>query len=132
MNLTNEALISGLMDFLFIFIFSLLGAIVKDTYNTLIQKEPNVRIGRILISTIVSSVIMFALSDWLLGKMGWKSFVLPCFIGGLIGFDSLSKIANIQFWINLYNMNKALTTTDINIPEDKKEEKEENNKNNEN
>lgn len=120
MILTNEALISGIMDFLLIFIFSLMGAIVKDVYNTETKVETDVKVSRILLSTIVSSVIIFGLSDWMIGRMTWKTFALVSFIGGLIGFDSLSKLTNLNFWINLYNLTKAANQKTI---EDEEKEK---------
>lgn len=103
MNLTPDTLISGSMDYLFILIFSLLGAVVTDTYNTLTEKDTKVNISRILISTIVSSIIIFSFSDFFLAKVNWKEFVFLCFIGGTVGFELFGKIRNLQFWIDFYN-----------------------------
>lgn len=106
MNITNTMLISATMDFLFIFIFSLLGAIVKDTYNTLTEKDTKVKISRIFVSTAVSTVIIFGLSDYILTKLSLKMFILPCFIGGMVGFDSVEKLTSIDFWVEVYNRSK--------------------------
>ena len=107
----KPTLISNLMYFLLIIIFSLLGAIVKDTYNTLTEKDTKVKISRILVSTIVSSIILFSLSDTILSKITPKQFILPCFIGGMIGFELLGKIKDLGFWIKIYKKNKDVVDT---------------------
>lgn len=112
--LDNETLISGFMDFLFIFIFSLLGAIIKDTYNTFTSKDNKVKISRILISSVVSSVLLFSLSEYILVKISYKLFILPCFVGGMIGFEVLGKIKNLSFWINAYSNNRDVIKKIIN------------------
>lgn len=106
MLIEKAALISGLLDYLFIMIFCLIGSIVKDTYDTLIGKNTNVNITRILISTLVSSILLFSMSDYLITKINWKVFILPCFIGGMVGFELLGKINKLAFWLNIYNKKK--------------------------
>lgn len=91
--------IAGLMDYFFILIFCLIGSIVKDTYNTFTDKEYKVQVKKILISTLFSSIILFSLSDYILTKMSWKLFILPCFIGGSVGFESIGKISTLRFWL---------------------------------
>ena len=108
MLIEKAALISGLLDYLFIIVFCLIGAIVKDTYDTIIEKNPKVDITRILISTLVSSIILFSLSDYILQIMNWKVFVLPCFIGGMIGFELLGKINKLSFWLKVYKKKKDM------------------------
>jgi len=108
MVIDKVALISSIMDFLFIFVFSLLGAIIKDTYNTFTEKDTKVKISRILISTTVSSIILFSLSEFILSKISMKLFILPCFVGGMLGFEVLGKIKNLAFWIKIYRAKKPL------------------------
>lgn len=106
MLIEKAALISGLLDYLFIMIFCLIGSIVKDTYDTLINKNTNVNITRIMISTLVSSILLFSMSDYLINKISWKVFILPCFIGGMVGFELLGKINKLAFWLNVFNKKK--------------------------
>ena len=106
MLIEKAALISGLLDYLFIMIFCLIGSIVKDTYDTLIGKNTNVNITRILISTLVSSILLFSMSDYLITKISWKVSILPCFIGGMVGFELFGKINKLAFWLNIYNKKK--------------------------
>lgn len=106
MLIEKTALISGLLDYLFIIIFCLIGSIVKDTYDTLIGKNTNVNMTRIVISALVSSIILFSISDYLINKISWRVFILPCFIGGMVGFELLGKINKISFWLNIYKKKK--------------------------
>ena len=106
MLIEKTALISGLLDYLFIMIFCLIGSIVKDTYDTLINKNTNVNITRIMISTLVSSILLFSMSDYLINKISWKVFILPCFIGGMVGFELLGKINKLGFWLNVFSKKK--------------------------
>lgn len=119
----NDEMLAWIMDLLFIMVFSLMGAIVKDVYNTLTNKDSSVKILRIIISTLISSIILFSLSDIILEKISLKLFILPCFIGGMTGFELMSKIRNIDFWLKLYsNPNKEnLINT---LKEDKKDDNE--------
>lgn len=106
MLLEKASLISSLLDFLFIIVFCLIGSIVKDTYDTIIGKNTKVYVARILISTLVSSIIIFSISDYLMNLMSWKMFILPCFVGGMIGFELLGKINKLGFWLKIYNNKK--------------------------
>lgn len=81
---------------------------MKDTYNTMVEKDTKVNITRILISTLFSSIILFSLSDYIIDKMTWKVFILPCFFGGMIGFELLGKVRHLTFWLKLYSDKKAL------------------------
>lgn len=105
-SLTLDNLFSFLLDYTFIVIFCLTGAIIKDTYNTLTEKDTKVKLTRIFISTIVSSIIILSLSDILLSKLSWKLLILPCFIGGMVGFDLMEKIQTAEFWIKLFSSHR--------------------------
>ena len=100
MIMDTTSLIPNLMNFLFILLFSFLGALIKDTYDTLTGKDIKVKVSRILISSFVSTIILFSLSDIILSKLTWKLFILPCFIGGVIGFELFGKINKVSFWVD--------------------------------
>lgn len=106
MLLEKASLISSLLDFLFILVFCLIGSIVKDTYDIILGKNTKVYVARILISTLVSSIIIFSISDYLMNLMSWKLFILPCFVGGMVGFEILGKINKLGFWLKIYNKKK--------------------------
>lgn len=123
MLIEKAALISGLLDYLFIMIFCLIGSIVKDTYDTLIGKNTNVNITRIMISTLVSSILLFSMSDYLINKISWKVFILPCFVGGMIGFELLGKINKLAFWLSLFSKKKDKILEILSTEELNKEQK---------
>lgn len=119
-QIETQTFISGMMDFLFILVFCLVGSIVKDTYNILTDKDYKVQIQKILVSTIVSSIVIFSFSDYLLEKMSWKLFILPCFIGGTVGFELIGKISNLRFWLK-FLIDKKSAVDDL-IEEEKNKE----------
>ncbi|MGL5752695.1 MAG: hypothetical protein ACRCXT_19310 [Paraclostridium sp.] len=101
MNLTsNIELVQQFMNLMFIFIFSILGAYVKDIHNTYTGVEEDIKLGRIIVASVVSTIIIFSLSDYILPKISYKLLILPCFIGGVIGFELFGKINNVTFWID--------------------------------
>ena len=104
--LNKESIMTNIIIFLFIIVFCFIGAIVKDTYNTLIDKDEKVSIIRILISTIVSSIILFSISDYILRRISYKLLTLFCFLGGMLGFEILGKISKLEFWKNSSEMFK--------------------------
>ena len=106
--LNKESIMTNIIIFLFIIVFCFIGAIVKDTYNTLIDKDEKVSIIRILISTIVSSIILFSLSDYILRRISYKLLTLFCFLGGMLGFEILGKISKLEFWKNSSEMFKKI------------------------
>lgn len=106
-SMTLGIISSFLLDYFFIMIFCLIGAVTKDTYNTLTEKDMKVNLTRILISTTVSSLILFSMSDIILSKISLKMFILPCFIGGMLGFDIMEKIQKTGFWIEILTKNSS-------------------------
>lgn len=106
MQFTYQTIVSGSIDYLFILFFCLVGAIVKDAYNTITEKDFKINVKRILISATVSSILIFSLSDYLLSKISWKNLILPCFACGLTGFELLGKMIHLKFWVNLFLKDK--------------------------
>ena len=99
---TTQTLISGLIEYILIFIVCLLGAYVKDVYNKLVSKNSyKLRISRILISTIFASILMYSLSGSMVPKYGIKFCLFPWFISGTVGFQVLGKVSKIGFWVNV-------------------------------
>lgn len=119
-KITISTLISGLIDYMFIVIFCLMGAVVKDTYNTITEKDTKVKIPRILISTLVSSIFLFSISDFIMAKITWRSFVLPCFISGGLGFELFGKLTKLEVLFSIlarHNTGEILKT----LAEDKQD-----------
>lgn len=99
--INDQTLVSQLLDFLFITLFCFAGALAKDTYDTLTGINPKVKISRILLSTVVSSILVFSLSDFIIEHFTWKIIILPCFVCGMIGFEMMGKMTKAIFWFNL-------------------------------
>lgn len=99
--INDKTLVSQLLDFLFITLFCFAGALAKDTYDTLTGINLKVKISRILLSTVVSSILVFSLSDFIIEHFTWKIIILPCFACGMIGFEMMGKMTKAIFWFNL-------------------------------
>ena len=134
-----EQVLSLIIDFSIIFIFSITGAYVNDTYKALTGKESKVMVKRMVISAIVSSIILFSFSDAILSRISWKMFILPCFIGGMIGFELLGKISNLSFWKkvlkNINNIYRVIKSADVlasQLENEKEQEDDNDSSNNDN
>ena len=117
-----ETLISNSIDYLFILIFCFIGAVVKDSYNTLTKKDERVKICRILVSSFTASIVIFALSDYIIPDLGYKITMLISFIGGSTGFELIGYITTLGFWIKILMKDKKEV---IKMIEDDKTEKKE-------
>lgn len=99
-GIATQTLVSSLIELILIFIVCLLGAYVKDVYSKIVTRNVyKIRLSRILISTVVSSIVMYSLSSIMIPKLGLKLCLLPWFISGTIGFQAMGKISKINFWI---------------------------------
>lgn len=83
---------------LMIVVFTFTGSIVRDIFNTLLDKDNHVEINRIILSAITSSILMYSLTDNLLAMSAItnKTLVSIYFISGLIGFDILGKLTSVE------------------------------------
>ena len=112
----------SLFIYLFILIFCFIGAVVKDSYNTLTKKDEKVKICRILVSSFTASIVIFALSDYIIPDLGYKITMLISFIGGSTGFELIGYITTLGFWIKILMKDKKEV---IKMIEDDKTEKKE-------
>lgn len=76
------------------FLIAMIGAFVKDIYDTVSRTRPKIEIRRIFVSTTLSTFLIFAARDYLnedleiaitfiLGVIGWELFSRICTINGL-------------------------------------------------
>ena len=96
----NEELylfISAHYQILVIIVFCLTGSIIKDIYNTIIDKDSKVKLTRILVSSITACILSYSFTDPLI-KMGVtsKTLVTVYFISGLVGFNLLEKLTSVE------------------------------------
>lgn len=92
--------ISAHYQTLVIVIFTLAGSIVRDIFNTLSGTDNHVKLTRILISAITSSILMYSLTDILSIKITDRILVSIYFISGLIGFEILTKLTSVEGVVN--------------------------------
>lgn len=91
-----------------IIFFCLTGATVKDIYNTLKGIDNKVKLTRILVSAITSSILIYSFSD-ILFEMGFSSKMITgiSFLTGVSGFNALEKLSNLEGLINFLKYIKA-------------------------
>lgn len=98
MNITNiYVFISAHYQILMIIIFSLIGSTIKDIFDTLSNRNYKVKLTKIIISAITSSILMYSFTDLFL-KMGFtsKMMVSIYFISGITGFNLLEKLNSLD------------------------------------
>lgn len=79
---------------LLIFLLSFFGSIGKD-YLRMFNMQKHMSLSRILLSTITSTVFIFALCDMIVEYCGVKGLMCVSFISGLLGFELLQRISTI-------------------------------------
>ena len=76
------------------FVMSLIGAILKDYYNTIAKADAKVQITRILLSAITGAIIIYSFN--IRYKVGDRLWVLCSFGAGILGLELFSKIKDIN------------------------------------
>lgn len=90
-----------LIIILVIVVMSLVGSLSKD-YMNLILKGIRMKIGRIILSTICSSVITYTFSIYILDKLYFRGLVGVSYFIGLLGFELVSKFSNLSDVFRMY------------------------------
>lgn len=84
-------------DIFNIVIFCFTGAMTKDIYNTLTDKDSSVKVTRVLVSTITACILSYSFTD-LLYQIGVSNslFITIYYLSGLAGFDLLEKLSSAK------------------------------------
>lgn len=98
--MTNEDLfifISAHYQILIIIVFCLTGALVKDILNTIKDKNCEVDLTRIFVSSITACIISYSFTNSLI-EMGIPNELLVTiyFVCGLTGFNLLEKLSSFE------------------------------------
>ena len=96
MNIITDSLVTISISFTLYFLTSLLGAFLKDFYNTYTQKDEKIRIGRILTGSISATFIMLGFEDYLYKYFGLKTIILISFLMGVLGFEIFKNINSMD------------------------------------
>lgn len=105
-GLNLSTFLSILVPWCLYFVLTLMGAFLKDLYNTLVKKDVKFRLCRVLIGAISGAFIMIGLEDWLLTKIGVNQIITISFIIGTVSFElfnRISKLDNLIKYIKLFD-----------------------------
>ena len=86
---------------LVIVIMSLMGSLSKD-YINLMKQGIKMKIGRIVLSTVCSSILTYTFSIYILDKLYFRGLVGVSYFVGLLGFELVSKFSNLTDVIRMY------------------------------
>lgn len=85
-----------LLLFIYIYLFCFLGAFSKDMLDIFLNKIPKVLIFKVLTSSLAVTILVYGLSDYLVGKLSYRPFTAICFISGIISFEFMTKYNSMQ------------------------------------
>lgn len=86
------------------FIFALLGAFIKDLYDSITKDNETIKIKRILIGSIFAAFLVFGFEKQLMEKWGLNFTVFLSFLSGVLGFELFGKWITmdlIEKWFNI-------------------------------
>ena len=86
---------------LVIVIMSLMGSLSKD-YINLMKQGIKMKVGRIVLSTVCSSILTYTFSIYILDKLYFRGLVGVSYFVGLLGFELVSKFSNLTDVIRMY------------------------------
>ena len=116
---------SDFIAFLVIFLLSFFGSVGKD-YLRMFAMQKHMSLSRILLSTITSTVFIFALCDTIIEYSGVKGLMCVSFISGLLGFELLQRVSTIGGLIKFIgNILETYSTIRETITQNKKVEQSE-------
>lgn len=105
------------------FLIAMIGAFVKDIYDTVSGTIPKIEIRRIFVSTTLSTFLIFAARGYLNSDLE----IAITFILGVIGWELFSRICTInglkRTLISLRNLHSTLTKEHTKPEEKQNEEK---------
>ncbi len=105
-GLNLNTFLSIIVPWCLYFVLTLMGAFLKDVYNTLIKKDVKFRLSRVLIGAVSGAFIMIGLEDILLTKVGVNQIITISFIIGTVSFELFNKISKLDTvlkYVKLFN-----------------------------
>lgn len=95
---------NDIVTLLVIFLLGFFGSIGKD-YLRMFSFHQHMSLSRVLLSTVTSTIFIFAVSDVVIEYSGIKGLMCVSFIFGLLGFEVLQRISTIgglfRFIVNM-------------------------------
>ena len=103
MNYLNIIQPEDLLIILVSVIMSFIGSLSKD-YINLMRKGDKMDIGRITMSTISASILTYTFSIYILNHFSFRGLVGIAYFCGLLGFELVSKISNLNSVIQILKL----------------------------
>ena len=114
---------SDYMYIILILILTFSGALSNDYYNTISDKDDKIRIGRVLLGTITSSLIIMVVTEYTsIIRRGTNLYLFSCYLAGIGGFRAFSWLIGVDL------VKLALALLKVNIDDIKKVRVEDENK----
>lgn len=105
--------VSTVFELLITFIICLIGASIKDIYDTLKNKNSKINIMKILISSIMSTMVVFSLSDYIYKSINPKLYLLISTVIGTLGFEIIGFVSNLSIKKIMYLITKKVSSIDL-------------------
>lgn len=107
-GLNIDTFLSILVPLSLYFVFTLLGAFLKDIYNTINKSDVKFRLSRVLIGAIFGAFFMLATESILIQKLNTNQLVAVSFIVGTVSFELFGKISKLDNIINFFKAFKKV------------------------
>ncbi len=76
-------------------ITSFIGSLFKD-YIMLMQQQQRMKVGRITISTVTSTFLMYSVSVYIMSHFGFRGLIGISYLSGLLGFEILDRLSRFN------------------------------------
>lgn len=76
-------------------ITSFIGSLSKD-YIMLMQQKRRMKVGRITISTVTSTFLMYSISAYIMSHFGFRGLIGISYLSGLLGFEILDRLSRFN------------------------------------
>ena len=76
-------------------ITSFIGSLSKD-YIMLMQQQQRMKVGRITISTVTSTFLMYSVSAYIMSHFGFRGLIGISYLSGLLGFEILDRLSRFN------------------------------------
>lgn len=107
-GLNIDTFLSIMVPLSLYFVFTLLGAFLKDIYNTIIKSDKKFRLSRVLVGSIFGAFFMLALEGFLIQRINMNQLVALSFIVGTVSFELFGKISKLDNIINFIKVFKKV------------------------
>ena len=81
--------------------FCLVGAYAKEYLRLWNHCAAEISVKRIFVAAATATLVSFGVSDDLLARFGLKGYPMSCFFIGLIGFELLERMSNIDGFLDV-------------------------------